>query len=118
MTEAIEQYEFDRTGGALLVEPERAQKVVVAPSVRHRGGQARSLDQALQPRCFVSGESGILARKARRRDHSDCDRLAVKVAAVTGARFDRVADGVAEVQAFAQPAFALVGGYDCGFMRQ
>src|SRR5215469_18375719 len=114
MTQAVEQHEFDPAGSALLVEAQRAQKAGVVPFWRLRDRQAGALDQALQARRLVGRESSISGGQASRCDHTNRNRLAVQVAAVTRARFDCMADGMAEVQGIAQAALALVGADDGG----
>ena len=101
MTEAVEQHEFDRPRDPLLIETQRADKFVATPLGRHRSRQAGALNQALKSRRAARREAGVFAGQPRRRDHSNGDSLTVKVAAVAGARFDRMTDGVAEVQSLA-----------------
>ena len=51
----------------------------------------------------------VLAGEAKGGQQPQSDRLAVAVAAVAGARLDRVADGVAEVQHLAETLVAFIG---------
>ena len=53
-------------------------------------------------------------RNLRRGNHAPGHGLAMQKMTVAGRRFQRMADGVAEIQHAAQPAFALVRRYHLG----
>src|SRR5579862_10059893 len=108
VTEAVEQHKLDPLAGAFFVELEGVHEALVARIRRHRNRQTRRHKQRLDPTGVSRRQSGMESRQSRRDYHPDRHRFAVQIMAVALRRFERVADGMAEIQNRPQTAFALI----------
>ena len=78
------------------------------------GGQSRLLEQAGNPFHIALREAEQFRRKPGGKHLADGDGFAVQKFAVAADRFQRVAEGVAEVEDGAQPALGFVLAHDAG----
>ena len=116
LAEAVEQHEADRARpSTFLSMPMSSSMRARADARRGRPAGPRARAARARARTSARGEPArARADSSRRQHHAAADRLAVQPVAVAGARLDRVAEGVAEVQQRAPALLALVLGDDRG----
>src|SRR5262249_22014892 len=107
------QHEMYPALDRLLVRAEPPEQVLRRDSVE-RGDRSVAIHNIADRRAGPGTEMAGQLGEPRRRLHPERDRLTMQKSRVTGLGFERVADGVAEVQDLAQPALALVRGNDFG----
>ena len=120
LADAARQDEGQRAARHLLVlgDDSRAALGVgqLARNVGHAARQADGAEMRLDPRRVVGAGKVEPRRKAMRQRHADRDRLAMHQpgAVVAGRRFQRMAEGVAEIEQRAVAGLELVAGDDIG----
>src|SRR2546427_7686959 len=92
------------------------------PAVKHQawrvGGQSRALEQSYYPFAFHRRKARRTLRQCGREHYPRSHRLTMQPRAITRRRFDRMREGVSEVEQRAFTGFALVSGDNLGLMRQ
>src|SRR5216683_1302329 len=107
--DGLQQHEAHAAACDLLVQRHQLEEPLGAergPGDR-QAGPAQQRAHAMNIRW---GNQASASRQLRGHHHSRGDRLAVQPRAVPGARFDGVAEGMAEIEQAAHAGFALVGG--------
>ena len=100
---------FDFAGADFFVELHRGEKFLALRGIQfdlHR--QAGTGNRFFNPLSVARRQAENFLRQFCRRDLADGNRLAVQKFSVAGTVFNRVADGVAEIQNRAQAAFRFV----------